>query len=622
MPKIEVFRDALTRAIDAPKITDDELEAIFPVAKAELDEPADAEGIMKVELNDTNRPDLWSTAGLARQVRIARGGDLPHYEFFSDATVRREHGTRRVVVDPSVREVRPYVVGFVMTGPPIGEAVLKDLIQTQEKLTWNFGRKRRSVAMGVYRSDLISYPVHYSAEDPDATRFVPLQMDREISMREILSQHPKGIEFGHIVADMPRFPLLTDDRGNVLSFPPVINSAEIGAVQEGDTTLFIELTGTDMDSLLLTASIVACDVADAGYTVEPVHVEYPYDTPYGREITVPYYFQKPQTATVGEINKLLGTSLSEEEIVTALKRMGVVATAAVASGTATAPGATRSTTAEAGESAGAPHSASTSDSAAGSAHAREIIVRVPEYRNDFLHAVDIVEDVMMGRGMDSFEPMMPQEFTVGRLTEVEDMSRRLKFTMVGLGFQEMIFNYLGSAADYIESMYPEEEWTAARERAVQIANPMSENYEFVRPSILPSLLSAESVSGQAVYPHHIFEIGNTAERDESDVSGTRTRTMLGFVSADRSAGFNLVNSHISAILYYVGREYTVEEARDPRFIPGRAARIVLSDGTEAGIFGELHPRALEAWGVQVPCTAGEIDIEGLLGKNVGGANAS
>jgi len=469
--------------------------------------------------------------------------------------------------------------------------VLKDLIQTQEKLTWNYGRKRRSIAMGVYRSDLIEYPVHYRAVDPDATRFVPLQMEKELSMREIISEHPKGQEFGHIVADLDQFPLLTDDRGNVLSFPPVINSAEIGAVQEGDTTLFIELTGTDMDSLLLTASIVACDVADAGYTVEPVTIEYPYDTPYGRELTVPYYFQSPQTASLDQINRLLGTSLSEEEIVAALRRMGVVATSASA----------------------ASH---------GTDDDRSIVIRVPEYRNDFLHAVDIVEDVMIGRGMDSFEPMMPQDFTVGRLTAVEEASRRLKFTMVGLGFQEMIFNYLGSADDYIERMYPEEEWDDARERAVQIANPMSENYEFVRPSILPSLLSAEAVSGQAVYPHHVFEIGNTAERDDSDVSGTRTRTMMGFVSADRGAGFNLVNSHISAILYYMGREFSVREVRDARFIPGRAAQIVLDDGVVAGVFGELHPRVLDAWGVQVPCTAGELDVERLAGKNAGGRGAS
>lgn len=578
MPKIEVYRDALIRAIGSGKLTDAQLEKLFPCAKAELDEPADADGIMKVELNDTNRPDLWSTAGLARQLRMYSGGEHPRYHFFSDTGVTRDSGARRVVVDASVKEIRPWVVAFVMSGPPINEAVLKDLIQTQEKLTWNYGRKRASIAMGLYRSDLIAYPVHYRAVDPDATHFIPLQMDRDLSMREILQHHPKGQEYGHIVADLPRFPLLTDDNGDVLSFPPVINSASLGAVQEGDTTLFIELTGTDMDSLLHTASIVACDAADSGYTIEPVKVEYPYDTPYGREITVPYYFQTPQTADVDRISGLLGTTLTIEQIKGALHRMGVVATDTTAT--------------SAGDS---------------------VLIRVPEYRNDFLHAVDILEDVMIGCGMDYFQPEMPRDFTVGRLTPLEEYSRRVKDLMIGLGFQEMVFNYLGSRRDYIERMYPPEEWDAADGRAVQVDNPMSENYAFVRPSILPSLLGAESVSANAVYPHNIFEIGKVAEQHAEDTTGTRTLTNVGFLTADRNAGFNLVNSRVSAILFYMGHEYFLREARDGRFIPGRAAEVVLADHREpVGIFGELHPRVLEEWGIQIPCTAGEINLEGLL----------
>ncbi len=578
MPKIEVFRDALIRGIGVKRMTDAELEELFPCAKAELDESVDAEGIMKVELNDTNRPDLWSTAGLARQLRVYRGGDHPRYGFFSDKTVTRECGERRVVVDPSVQEIRPWVVAFVMNGPPINEAVLKDLIQTQEKLTWNYGRKRSSIAMGLYRSDLIKYPVHYKAVDPDTTRFIPLQLEQELSMREMLTEHPKGREFGGIVADLPRFPLLTDDNGDVLSFPPVINSAGLGAVQEGDTTLFIELTGTDMDSLLHTASIVACDVADAGYTVEPVRIEYPFDTPYGRKITVPYYFQKPQSVEIQSLSALLGRDLSEEQVLQALHRMGIAGTR-------------------------------TGDS---------ILIRVPEYRNDFLHAVDILEDVMIGCGMDSFTPEMPRDFTVGRLTPLEEYSRRVKDLMVGLGFQEMVFNYLGSRRDYIETMFPPEEWDAAAGRAVEIANPMSENYALVRPSILPSLLGAESVSANAVYPHDVFEIGNVAEQDPRDLSGTRTLTNLGFLTADRGAGFNLVNSRVSVILYYMGREYSLREARDSRFIPGRAAEILLAGSEEpVGVFGELHPRVLEEWGVQVPCTAGEINLERLLEDDAG-----
>ena len=81
-------------------------------------------------------------------------------------------------------------------------------------------------------------------------------------------------------------------------FPPVINSAHIGAVEAGDENLFFEFSGPGLDDLLLAASIVACDCADMGFTVLPVTCSLPYDTPYGREITVPYYFQKPQTCEV------------------------------------------------------------------------------------------------------------------------------------------------------------------------------------------------------------------------------------------------------------------------------------------------------------------------------------
>jgi len=144
----------------------------------------------------------------------------------------------RVVVDPQLREIRPYIAAFVVSGKAIDDAQLKDVIQTQEKLCWNFGRKRRSIAMGVYRTALIRWPVRYKAADPDGTAFIPLGMETPLSLREINKQHPKGQEYGYIVADFPQYPYITDDNGETLSYPPVINSARIGAVQVGDTELF------------------------------------------------------------------------------------------------------------------------------------------------------------------------------------------------------------------------------------------------------------------------------------------------------------------------------------------------------------------------------------------------
>jgi phenylalanyl-tRNA synthetase beta chain len=137
---------------------------------------------------------------------------------------------------------------------------------------------------------------------------------------------------------------------------------------------------------------------------------------------------------------------------------------------------------------------------------------------------------------------------------------------------------------------------------------MTENYEYVRASIIPELLKSESVSGNAVYPHAIFESGKVAFLDDSDNSGTVTRNYISFLTADRTADFNQVNSHVSALFFYTSKEYELKEVIDPRFIPGRCAEVFVS-GVRAGIFGEIHPAVLENWGIDVPCTAAEVDLD-------------
>ncbi|MCL2601483.1 MAG: hypothetical protein FWD91_01570, partial [Treponema sp.] len=44
---------------------------------------------------------------------------------------------------------------------------------------------------------------------------------------------------------------------------------------------------------------------------------------------------------------------------------------------------------------------------------------------------------------------------------------------------------------------------------------------------------------------------------------------------------------------------------------GRAAQVICK-GKAIGVFGELHPAVLENWGLTMPCTAAEIDVEALL----------
>jgi len=567
----------------------DEFEEALTCAKAELDEDSDkslpeSERVLKIELNDTNRPDLWGTAGCARQLRIYDDGKTPEYSFFSRPG-NIQKASRKVIVQESVKRVRPYLTGFIASGKAITDPMLRDMIQTQEKLAWNFGRKRRSMSMGLYRvsgnqGPLVEWPIIYKGVDPDSVSFVPLQWDGPLTLREILKQHPKGKEFAFIQEHEPVHPLLTDSRGFILSYPPIINSNDLGAVQVGDNEVFVELTGTDLPGITLAASIVACDLADNGFKIEPIEIEYDFDTPFGRKMVTPYYFQEPVFCSLSRIERFLGDKLSADECIKALTRMGVKAEAATDCERGTGQGP------EAGKQEG-------------------VRAYPPEYRNDFLHAADVAEDVMIGRGLKSFKPQRPSDSTVGRLLPITLFSRQVKELLVGMGYQEMIYNYLGSRKDLVENMREK------GDRIIRIFNPMTENYEYVRDSVIASLMTSESISGRSVYPHKIFEVGKVAWLDDSENYRSKTRQFAGFLHVGTDANFNTAAAELQTLFYYLSREYDVEESADIRFIPGRAAAIIYG-GKQIGVFGELHPEVLENWGVTVPCTAGEIDLDALL----------
>ena len=572
MPTIDV-RDELLVDLLGEIPAPDELERLLSSAKAEVEDYDPATGVRRVELKDTSRPDLWSTPGLARHLRCYRGDPLPEYPFAAPAAAPAATGERAVEVDPALERIRPYIAAFAASGPPVSEALLLELIQSQEKLSDSYGQRRRAIAMGLYRGGAIEWPVRYRPASPD-TRFVPLGFERELSLTEILDEHPKGKEYGHIVRGQPAFPYLEDASGATLSFPPVINSAGLGNVVVGDAHFFVELTGPHLDTLLLTAAIAACDLADAGYTIDPVLIRYPYATAYGREVVTPRYFQAETTIELASAERLLGEPIAPPEAQRLVQRMGSRARVEGAS----------------------------------------LVVTPPPYRNDFLHAVDVVEEIAIGRGLSSFAPELPDEFTTGHLSEATRFSRSAREVLVGLGYQEMIFNYLGARRDYTERM------NAPDRVLVEVANPMTENYAVVRDSIIPNLLGAEMSSRNAAYPHRMFEVGKVALPDAAAATGSRTIDACTLLLADRAAGFNDASAHLAALLFYLGAEHRMTELDDPRFIPGRAASVEAAVPAAAngeptwnaiGVVGELHPAVLEQWSIGMPCATVELDLEVL-----------
>lgn len=63
------------------------------------------ERVIKIELNDTNRPDLWSTGGVTRQLRLHDGAKRSDYsKFMSTKNDIKDCGDRIVTVDPELEK--------------------------------------------------------------------------------------------------------------------------------------------------------------------------------------------------------------------------------------------------------------------------------------------------------------------------------------------------------------------------------------------------------------------------------------------------------------------------------------------------------------------------------------
>ena len=564
MPTISISRSDLDRLIGR-RATEKELDAWLPLVKGEVKDVAAATGELKIELQDSNRPDLWCVEGIARQIRCKLKGAPGAYPYVKAGKGRRD----QVLVEKGLEQVRPFVAACKARGCTVSDDGLTQLIQTQEKLAEIFGRQRRTVSIGLYRLPSITFPVRYMLADPEEVSFRPLGYEEPMTLREILEIHPKGQEYATILADQTRYPLLRDAKAKVLSFPPIINSRDIGEVRVGDSDLFVEVTGTDLRMVMLVLNIFAANLHDRGAAIEPVDVVYPSKTAFGRTLRMPRHFTESRKISRDEIAAALGTELSMKEIRSSLTSYGYAVT-------------------NAGET---------------------LTVTPPAYRNDLMHPVDIIEDVAISRGYASFSPIMPSAFTVGSLTRIEQLSDKVRELMVGFGFQEIVSNILGSREDLLQKMRLTSQ--EQESRVIEIDNVMSQSVEMLRQWILPSLLRVEATSSRSFYPHFLFEVGEVAILDVSAETGSRTELRLSALCAHASASFSECHSFLEQLCFYLNKAYRLRPNSHPSFLEGRVAQILVGDQS-IGLIGELHPEVLERWQISMPCSMFELTLQPLL----------
>jgi len=295
---------------------EDQLNELFYSIKCEISNLAigeratsslkdDAE--LQIENVDTNRPDTWSTEGIARALRgileIETG--LKKYETSSKIATT-------ITVDRELKNIRPYIACVVARGVRMSDETIRGVIQLQEKLDQSYGRKRKRSSIGFYDFDLISPPLRYGIADPDSVRFIPLQGTEPMSLREILQEHPKGIEYGQILADREKLPILMDTKNQVLSFPPIINSHDLGRIVPETRNILVEVTGTNEKTVLNCLTILATTLADRGGKLHPASIHYEYAK--SKPVMTPDLKSRIIRISIQHVNEITGLKLSHREL--------------------------------------------------------------------------------------------------------------------------------------------------------------------------------------------------------------------------------------------------------------------------------------------------------------------
>jgi phenylalanyl-tRNA synthetase beta chain len=213
-----------------------------------------------------NRPDLLSIEGFTRALKGTLGIETGLTE-----TEIPDSGIT-LFVDTSVSSVRPYITSAVFRDIFLDDDKLKSLMDLQEKLHITHGRKRKKVAIGVHDTRDIEPPFLYKAVKPTEISFVPLDMNEEMTLKEILDRHPKGIAYRWAIENSDRYPIIVDKNNKVLSFPPIING-ELTRVTENTTEMFIEITGMDERAINQALNILVTSLLDRGGKIYSVEIK-------------------------------------------------------------------------------------------------------------------------------------------------------------------------------------------------------------------------------------------------------------------------------------------------------------------------------------------------------------
>ncbi len=287
-----------------------------------------------------------------------------------------------------------------------------------------------------------------------------------------------------------------------------------------------------------------------------------------------FYPQKRESWTVSydsdRINKLLGTSLSEKEIIDILALVEVEADGKVA--------------------------------------------KIPTFRPDLETEADIAEEVARFYGYNNIEATLSTGTpTVGKKTYKQIIIDKITNTMISCGLSQAL-NYSFESPKVFDRLNIEKNSTLRN--TVNISNPLGEDFSIMRTSTLNGMLTSISTNyNRRNKEAHLFEIGKVYLPKELPLKELPVEREVLTIAMYGNVDFYDAKGAFENIFNELGMvnkvEYSPLETLSYMH-PGRTAIITDEKNDEIGYVGEIHPQIASNYEIETKVYFGVLYIDKLV----------
>ena len=225
-------------------------------------------------------------------------------------------------------------------------------------------------------------------------------------------------------------------------------------------------------------------------------------------------------------------------------------------------------------------------------------VTVPSFRRDITIDVDVIEEIARIYGYHNIKTRLPNtEPPVVFEDPVLKQELLIKHTLKDWGFTET-YTYSMISEDLMEI------FDLDKDHAYRLTNPLSEEWVYMRPTLLPSMLLAVRHNLSFTKDLSLFELSMTYEYQKNDLPHERPTLIV----ARTGEHFLTLKGVAEAIFSMFVVPFSSKTVKLPPWYHPKRSVLMGS----FGVLGEVHPQLLRTLSVPEPVTVLELDIEVLL----------